>query len=205
MPPPLPLLSAAFLAMALVASSCDKTPLSTTPEELADAIRAATPTELPPITTAGLNTMGAYAHTDTGRVLFVASGVDRPETALAASLDCEPFNNYLFLSNDYLSVGGVYCERPEIGDRRRINMTLGYIRPDSIQLSLIYSNGSKQAQSYWTRAFPRSRIAYTILRDDRDSRILSGTFSGTAVNRDPPYDTLRISDGRFDVTYGVTP
>ena len=91
-----PLVFAALLLTAvLLAASCDKTPLSATPEELAEAIRAATPAELPPVTTAGLNTMGAYVHTDTGRVLFVASGVDRPETALAASLDCEPFNSLM--------------------------------------------------------------------------------------------------------------
>ncbi len=58
-----------------------------TPEEEADHIRANTPTELPPITTTGENTMGAWIIPQPGSelhqlagedsILFVASGVER--------------------------------------------------------------------------------------------------------------------------------
>ena len=190
----------AFLALCL-AVACEYSEA-----DLADDIRARTPTELPPATTHGANTMGAYVHTDTGRVLFVASGVDRPETNLAASLDCRAFDNYLFRSNGYLIVSGVYCRRPEIGDGRRMSMGFGYIHSDSVELSFNYSRpGQQTSDSYWTRAFPGADIEYEITRDDREVRVLSGTFAGRLLNRDPPYDTLVVTDGRFDVTYGVTP
>ena len=194
------------LALLLSAAACDKDPLTLSPEELAERIRANTPTELPPITTTGANTMGAYIHTDTGRVLFVASGVDRPETALAESLDCEAFNNLLYANNNYLSVRGIYCRRPEIGDDRRISMGFGYFAPDSVQISLSYDPDDwTNGPDYWTREFSQSGIEYEILRDDRQARVFSGTFSGYLLNRAPPYDTLQITDGRFDVTYGITP
>ena len=198
---------ASFLLIAVLsgAASCDD-PLGTSPEALAERIRANTPTELPPVTTEGAMTMGAYVETDTGRMLFVASGVDRPETALATTLDCAAFDNYLFRSNEYIGVAGIYCRRPEIGDNRYLSMGFGYIAPDSVQLSFIYNpGGNVGSTNYWTRAFPASDIEYEILRDDREARILSGTFAGQLLNRDPPYDTVRITDGRFDVRYGVTP
>ena len=197
------------------ASSCDQDPLTTTPEELAEQIRRNTPTELPPITTTGENTMGAWIHPQLGSplhdlagdsILFVASGVDRPETALATSLDCDAFNNFLFESNQYLSCSGVFCRRPEIGDDRSLRLAFGYIAPDSAQIAFTYSdNEFDSGTNYWTRSFNQSMIINEILIDDRDSRIFSGVFSGFLINRSPPFDTLEVTNGRFDVTYGTTP
>ena len=199
----------------LTASSCDQDPLTTTPEELAEQIRRNTPTELPPITTSGENTMGAWIYPQPGSplhdlagdsILFVASGVDRPETALATSLDCDAFDNFLFQSNDYIEASGTYCRRPEILDDRLIYIGFGYIAPDSAQIAFSYSEDCNSSSiNYWTRAFSDSNIEYEILLDNRGLRIFSGSFSGYLLNRSPPYDTLRITNGRFDVTYGVTP
>ncbi len=211
------LLGLALTAVLLSAASCDKDPLSLSPEELADRIRANTPTELPPITMTGANTMGAYIHPQpgsplweqAGRVdsfLFVASGVDRPETALAESLDCGAFNNYLIKSTSWISVQGIYCRRPEIGDDRFIALNFGYLPKDSVQLALNVSlRKALSMTNYWTREFSGADMNYTILRDDRATGVLSGTFSGQVLNRASPYDTVEITDGRFDITYGVTP
>ena len=196
MPRALPLL---FFTI-LLAAACEYSEA-----DLADDIRARTPTELPPATTHGANTMGAYVHTDTGRVLFVASGVDRPETNLAASLDCNAFDNMWFRSSNFVSVRGLYCNREEIGDYRRMRMTFKYKYPDSAVLIFQYSSMlSSLPERYWNN-YPDASLNYEITRDDREARVLSGTFAGRLLNRDPPYDTLVVTDGRFDVTYGVTP
>ncbi|MFK8056399.1 MAG: hypothetical protein AB8F78_09800 [Saprospiraceae bacterium] len=199
----------------LTVSSCDQDPLTTTPEELAEQIRRNTPTELPPITTSGENTMGAWIHPQPGSplhdqagdsILFVASGVDRPETALATSLDCAAFDNLLFQSNNYLSVDGNFCRRPEIGDDRDMSLIFGFIEPDSIQVFFnIQPSKVESNKSYWKIPLVISSINYTILKDDRNNSVFSGQFSGRIINRSPPYDTLQISQGRFDVTYGTTP
>ena len=199
----------------LTASSCDQDPLTTTPEELAEQIRRNTPTELPPITASGENTMGAWVHPQPGSplydltgdsILFVASGVDRPETALATSLDCAAFNNFLQESTGWISVQGIYCRRPEIDDDRDIGLNFGLINQDSIELKFDYEHSKLDSRVlYWSRDFSQSVISSNILIDNREERVLSGTFSGRLINRSPPYDTLLITDGRFDVTYGVTP
>ena len=198
-------------------SACDSDPFTLSPEELAEQIRRNTPTELPPITTVGANTMGAWIHPQpgsplweqAGRVdsfLFVASGVDRPETALAESLDCEAFNNYLFESKNLISIQGQYCERPEIGDSRNLASNFSYIEPDSVELFFSYvSDASSRSINYWTRGFSQSEIEYKVLLNDQDDRILAAIYSGYLIHRAPPYDTLRITQGRFDVTYGITP
>ena len=194
------------IAVLLSAAACDDLDdaLTLTPEELAERIRANTPTELPPVTTEGLNTMGAYIHTDTGRVLFVASGVDRPEVAMAESLDCRAFENYRYESNGYISATGTYCRRPEIGDDRLLSVIFGHIAQDSTIMYVNYSKDRSDIGRVYTLT-SESTAEHEILRYDESSRIFSGTFSGRLVNRAPPYDTIEVTDGRFDVTYGVTP
>ena len=200
----------------LTASSCeDDDPFTLSEQELADRIRANTPTELPPITTTGENTMGAWIHPQPGSplhdlegdsILFVASGVDRPETALATSLDCDAFDNYLFQSKNLISVQGQFCERPEIGDVRNLSSNFSFVQPDSVEIFFGYvGDRSSRSINYWTRGFVNSQITYTILLDDQQSRVFSGRFSGRLINRAEPFDTLRITAGRFDVTYGITP
>ncbi len=207
----------ALLAAAVQIASCDKDPFTVSPEELAEQIRRNTPTELPPVTTVGANTMGAWIHPQpgsplweqAGRVdsfLFVASGVDRPETALAESLDCEAFNNYLKESNGWISTSGRYCRRPEIDDSREMILNFGLVHTDSVEQSFIYIRDKNSSGiNYWTRNFQDNRIEYKILLDNRQISTLSGTFSGRLINRAPPHDTLCITLGRFDVTYGITP
>ncbi len=210
-------LALSLTAILLSAASCDKDPLSLSPEELAARIRANTPTELPPITMTGANTMGAYIHPQpgsplweqAGRVdsfLFVASGVDRPETALAESLDCGAFNNYLKQSSGWTSIIGTYCARPEINDPKRISVTFSLVTSDSAEVYLNYTKDEYDiGNRYWSHGLVKSSVSYNITRDDRTAQIISGTFATRVINRAAPFDTVDITDGRFDVTYGVTP
>ena len=203
------------ITLLLTASSCDQDPLTTTPEELAEQIRRNTPTALPPITTSGENTMGAWIHPQPGSplhdlegdsILFVASGVDRPETALATSLDCDAFNNFLFESNQSIGVSGQYCRRPEIDDPRRLSFGIEYYQ-DSLQVFFRYSPSQiGQDIRYWIAPPLReSAITLDLLRDDRNAGVLSSEFFGSLINRAAPHDTIKITKGRFDVTYGTTP
>ena len=200
----------------LTASSCeDDDPFTTSPEELAEQIRRNTPTELPPITTTGENTMGAWIHPQPGSrlndlegdsILFVASGVDRPETALATSLDCDAFDNTLYESNQSIGISGQYCRRPEIDDPRRLSFGIEYYQ-DSLQIFFRYSPiPAGQDKRYWLAPpLNNEAISLDVMNDDRSSKIFSGIFYGTLINRSPPFDTIEISKGRFDVTYGITP
>jgi hypothetical protein len=202
-----------LLLLSLVAPACqDDDPFTLSAEELAEQIRRNTPTELPPITTSGENTMGAWIHPQPGSplhdlagdsILFVASGVDRPETALAESLDCNAFNNFHYLSTRSIFSSGKYCSRPEIGDERELELSFGYFYPDSARVLFFYED--TDAFTYRSESIGLGGIIYDILLDNRSENVISGTFSGALINRSSPYDTIRVSTGRYDVTYGITP
>ena len=209
-----------FVASLLIGlSACDSDPFTLSPEELAEQIRRNTPTELPPITTVGANTRGAWIHPQpgsplweqAGRVdsfLFVASGVDRPETALAESLDCEAFDNFLVQSLNVIGISGRYCRRPEIGDDRRIWIGIeNYLTQDSVQIFFVYSHASSETGSGYR--LPRSTTfgEFNLLISEHFqlNNQISGVFNAKLINRSQPYDTLHITQGRFDVTYGITP
>jgi len=147
--------------------------------------------------------MGAYIHTDTGRVLFVASGVERPDPIGAGSTDCEAFQNYRYLDERFVGIVGKWCPRPEIGDFRR--MALGISKYDSDSLVMFFSYKPSPAEDNQVYFATQSSISYEPLHENASDQAISGEFSYTAANRDPPYDTILVTDGRFDVTYGLTP
>ena len=202
------------VAISLLTTACeDEDPFTTSPEELAEQIRRNTPTSLPPVTTEGLNTMGAWIHPQPGTelhriegdsFLFVASGVDRPETALAESLDCEAFENFFFESRQVFGISGTYCRRPEISDTRQMSLGLQIYSSDSIQCFFIRDEFSgDRGSNYWVDSSSNFLINRT--RTSQDPNVLSATFMGRLINRAAPFDTLKVSSGRFDVTYGITP
>ncbi len=51
----------------------------------------------------------------------------------------------------------------------------------------------------------KNSSSLTILRYDFDNRIVSGTFSCTAVNKDDPNDIIEITQGRFDIKWDRLP
>jgi len=191
-----------LIALFTCAASCED-PLGTSPEAVADRIRANTPTELPPITSEGLNTMGAYIHTDTGRVLFVASGVERPDPIGAGSTDCDPFQNYRFSSDSLTSIVGRWCPRPEITDERSMRISIGISEADTVLAYFSYRHFTNSKRKVYIGN--SSSVKIDVLSQSWEQNTISGTFSFIGVNRDPPYDTILVTDGRFDVTYGLTP
>ena len=204
--------ASALLAIVLCcAAACDDDdPFGTSPEAQADRIRANTPTELPPVTTEGAMTMGAYVETDTGRVLFVASGVERVDPIGSSSTDCPAFQNWRYQSFRSVEVDARWCSRLEIGDAR--SQSLAFSLSDEGYATLLYDITEKPfyAERYDFRSDTLRPPDYEILRDDRDGRILSATFSATLYAEEPGGggvhgDTIRVTDGRLDVRYGVTP
>ena len=198
-----------LLAALSLATACGKDPLGTSPEAQAARIRANTPTELPPVTTEGAMTMGAYVETDTGRVLFVASGVERADPIGSSSTDCPAFQNWLYQSSDLIGVSGRWCARPEIGDNRSQRLVFSFY-PARANLLFEITDDLSYGFVHLYRSDTLRPPDYEILRDDRSGRILSATFSATLYAEDPGGggvhgDTIRITDGRLDVRYGVTP
>ena len=201
MPSTRPLLSL-LAACVLSAASCDD--LTDDGElmpggDLVAYIRAQTPTELPPATQVGANTMGAYVHTDTGRVLFVASGIERPDPIGAESTDCP--GTQTLSKEDWIDVLGRWCPRPEIGDPRA--MTLGVTIYSSRMPSLTFSYDSRvigSAKQFY-QFTPTSPPAVAVDYHDPNDRVIAGTFSGTIYNEKDATDSLLITDGRFDMRY----
>ncbi|MFK8056719.1 MAG: hypothetical protein AB8F78_11420 [Saprospiraceae bacterium] len=198
------LLSVSLLALSIVlsASSCSKE------EQLANQIERNTPTELPPISQAGANTMGAYVTVGGERHLFVASGVERGGSIGTISADCEPFKNFLYQSTGNIVVAGTWCSRQEIN--RPIQMDMAVSIPtltDSFRLSfgIDYDGTSSTGNrvSYISRGFSVITQVDTS-RLDRQEMIVAGTFEGYAINFENMLDTALIPDGRFDVRYGLT-
>ena len=188
------------------AASCvDDDPFGISPEAQADRIRAHTPTELPPVTTEGAMTMGAYVETDTGRVLFVASGVERVDPIGSSSTDCDPFDAYRSESDSFIVVVGWWCSRPEVGDARQ--QTLIFYRYSDGQYQVFYSiqqdPGYTRRIRYASDTLDDSRV--DVLLNDTINRTLAATFSAELYGQDGRDDTIDVTDGRLDVRYGRIP
>ena len=83
-------------------------------------------------------------------------------------------------------------------------MGLRRVSKDSFELDFVYYNNTTSFGSFFdSESNTIGRVEAQVLNLDTANLTFSGTFSGTVVNFDPPYDTLRITDGRFDVTYNL--
>ena len=214
---------AALLAVALVlaAASCEvDDPFTLTDDELADRIRASTPTELPPVTSVGANTMGAWVTPGAGSalareagstdpILFVASGVERPDPIGTISTDCPPFQNHRYETDGYVSISGRWCSRPEIGDFKSQTLTITIQDDGNIHAAYAIGidGGSSLNELIFRRRFVDADL-FNISLDNIQNRIIAlesddfylhGYYNATAG------DSILVSDLRLDATYGLTP
>lgn len=199
------------------ASSCEgNDPIINTPEEEVARILANTPTELPPITTTGENTMGAWIIPQPGSelhqlagqdsILFVASGVERIDPIGASSTDCDAFQNFRYESQGYTSIRGYWCKRPEIDDPKALTMAIRLFDNGQFRISCgADMAGGSTIDELKFRTDSSGTSSLEILNDDRSTRILSATFSGTLYGWYNTTDTIRIVSGRLDARYGITP
>ncbi|MFK8056717.1 MAG: hypothetical protein AB8F78_11410 [Saprospiraceae bacterium] len=197
------LLSVSLLALSIVlsASSCSKE------DQLANQIERNTPTELPPISQTGANTMGAYVTVGGERHLFVASGVERGGSIGTISADCEPFNNFLYQGTGDIVVAGTWCSRPEIDKPIRMDLIVS-IPTISDSLGLAFAidydgTGGERSKTYINRE-KTFGIDVGISLHNEAEQTIAATFSGYAINVDNHLDTAFITDGRLDIRYGIT-
>ena len=152
--------------------------------------------------------MGAYLQTDTGRILFVASGVERIDPIGASSTDCNPFQNHRYESQNYVSILGRWCTRPEIGDDKELTLSFSLFDDGRALVSCgIDLDGGSSLNELKYKSDTLYTPQYEILLDDESERILSATFSAELYGwyNTSDRDTIQITDGRLDVTYGSTP
>ncbi len=190
------------LGLCISVVGCDKE------DRLAKRIERDTPTELPPITSVGANTMGAYVTIGDEQHLFVASGVERGGSVGSISADCEAFNNYLYRSDGNIVIQGIWCSRPEISLPKRMSLAILFpTRGDSLGMAFgidydgLSGNPHERYGSYGIDA----DVEINVNSLDTINHIAAGIFSGYVLNFDNPLDTAFITDGRFDVYYGITP
>ncbi len=191
------LLLACLLALA---AGCEKegNPILKNGGDLAAYIRAQTPTALPPITQTGANTMGAYVHTDTGRVLFVASGIERPDPIGGESTDCPGWQNARFDAE--IAILGRWCPRPEIGDSRTMLLGMNFLNNQEIIAYFRYQPGvaGKIVKTYLSK---KKTVATSNVLNNAIKQTISGSFTGTLYYDKNPSDSILITDGRFDMSY----
>ncbi|MFK8057713.1 MAG: hypothetical protein AB8F78_16420 [Saprospiraceae bacterium] len=197
-------------------SSCEVDPIIDTPEEEAARILANTPTELPPITSTGENTMGAYIIPQPGSelhrlagqdtILFVASGVERIDPIGASSTDCNAFQNFRFESQEYTAISGRWCDRPEIGDDRFMRLLFGFYDSGAVILRFRYEHSAgMSSQTLRYGGADTLDLSVLGLQNNLDERICFAQFSGTLYNIENNQDSALCKAGSFDARYGITP
>jgi hypothetical protein len=167
-----------LLALPLLWGGCDK-PLFQPNKDNTEA-----PEELPPITTTGENTFGCLVNGE----VWLPAGPDRYNRGFD-----EGTGQFAF---------GASRERPD----ESIGETLGLTGKVDITSKLVtaYSCGfvSTSNDHFYSYAMDTTTANELIfLRVDIENNIASGTFEFTAVNEYPPYDTVHVTQGRFDFNY----
>jgi hypothetical protein len=164
------------------------------------------PDGLPPITDTGTNTFGcmvngkpfipggnswwsgqnplkcAYQYFDNGYHLALSGSYKETNTILGVSIACDSVT--LVKGQSYI------LKLDSIG-----NAFAGYHY-------YAYTNqGNSIMDEYHTKNFTNLTGELTITNLDDTKQILSGTFWFNAVNQNAPYDTVKVTEGRFDVHF----
>ena len=171
-----------------------------------------TPT-LPPITQTGENTFGAYIN---GRLLTPRSGatgsLGHPASGMLFSGFGEPpnyFYNQIEIKDFKSGTGGLMdihiIDLHENGEGTFVinesNCFDGIDANPSINIRCRWWDEATQLFKWYCSIENGGTI--TITHYDFENRIVSGTFSTTAVNEDNPDDIIEITQGRFDINWGT--
>ncbi len=184
------------------------------PTDYIGRMRREYPTELPAIDYAGERVFGANVVTDTGVVLYVASGVDRSGAFFGPyrGEGCLAYQTFGYdAASRSLGVQSRYCARPEIGDPRSMNMGLFVSDTGRHHMYFTYDENQlgyrAKANAYTTQGLAADAVRVTYVKRDTTpsppgnaaerSAILAGTFSAMLVERELRLDTIWVRDGRF--------
>lgn len=95
---------------------------------------------------------------------------------------------------------GAHCY--EHWPRRDVGITINNFRGvGEYKISGYDVRGTYQENYIWFDSNPAGSGKVIITKDDRQNRILSGTFEFTAQSSNNPNETVTITDGRFDINY----
>ena len=167
-----------LLAVPLLWGGCDK-PLFQPNKDNTEE-----PEELPPITTTGENTFGCLVNGE----VWLPAGPDRYNrgfdegTGYFLFWAVRRFNN--FEDNEMIGLSGkVLLSDPASVEEVRIT----------------YSKNIEKDLSFYESDSSFAKITFQELDTEQD--VAAGSFEGFVINENPPFDTIRITQGRFDFNY----
>ena len=143
------------------------------------------PEELPPITTTGENTSGCLVNGE----VWLPAGPDRYNRGVD-----ENTGQFIFTaSKARYQNDGIY----------EIVGLNGTVSVSSRVTKNFFLSCSTSSETLFTGYRMDSVFDNSLefLRIDTEANIASGTFEFTAVNEYPPYDTVHVTQGRFDFNY----
>jgi len=171
-----------LLAVPLLWGGCDK-PLFQPDKDDTDE-----PGELPPITTTGENTFGCLINGE----VWLPAGPDRYNRGFDENTGQFAFGALRRPLNESIEEIVGLTGKVEISSRFVIDYSCGF--------------GSSSDDFFYSYAIDTTATNKLIfLRLDIENNIASGTFEFTAINEYPPYDTVYVTQGRFDFNYGRKP
>ncbi|MDA9316535.1 hypothetical protein N9Q58_01325 [Polaribacter sp.] len=171
-----------------------------------------TPT-LPPITQTGANTFGCYIDGNLlvprdgeGTFNLASHGVD-----YLASGDYPNYNSHAIIAHNYKENAGLI--QIQIIDLYELGEYIHQIKDSNCQdwvggnpnlnvnLHCRWKDPQTGENKYYCSIENTGTLQIT--RFDLPNRIVSGTFSCSAVNRDDPNDIIEITQGRFDFNWAT--
>ena len=165
-----------LLALPLLWAGCDK------PLFQPDKDDTEEPEELPPITTTGENTFGCLVNGE----VWLPAGPDRYNRGFD-----ENTGYFLFWATRRFS---------NSKDFERIGIS-GKYTPNSTKISelrITYSSNNPELTLYESDSSSANANLHYI---NIDGNIASGTFEATVINESSPFDTVSLTQGRFDFNY----
>jgi hypothetical protein len=166
------------------------------------------PDGLPPITDTGANTFGCMVNgklfVPDGKGFYGLTGM----VPLICAYDILDGRHNLFLSGAIrtaTTISSVYlgCDSLALIEGQTYILKLDSMGNASAgyRHSLRNSDGSGTINTYSTANDTNLTGKLTITHLDKFQRIISGTFWFNAVNDQNPYDTVKITQGRFDMKF----
>ncbi len=191
-----------LISFFLLASSCSDKPQGFIPT-------------LPPITTTGENTFGCYID---GQLLTPRDKIDWESSAKGItyrSIICSSeniFSRITIIDAKSEEQGSFLFHLPNFSELDETTYSIMDCRPEvlttceenptiNMRCGLWHKDASSESNKGYGSIQDTGTL--TVSRIDHANKIVSGTFSFSAVNRDDSTDIIEVTDGRFDINWGT--
>ena len=179
-----------FLSSSLLFIQCGKARVTSPPP---------VPDTLPPVTQEGKNSFGSLLN---GQVLIPKgnNGRNNPSVQYDPTSANGSFSLYMY----NISKGDSVRQSFQIGAKNLHQPGTYPITTPMTDISIIYNKSLTGTNHVWEYngqdiANVKQEGSVTITKLDLNQQIISGTFSCTLIKKNS--DTIRVSDGRFDVKF----